>query len=308
MPRATPTADFLPDVRVFVAPDDLMPCFSLIYRCEVDLPEGEEIADYLLPEWANIRFSTQNYPIVTLSGTGQDITGPFVATGPTARPLRFRLKRTTIWGIGFLPLGWARFIDLPANDFADTIQVGETSDAFARFAPLADILCDPDGDPDTQFDGMIAFFRDLAGPPRDATRIANILQAMFDPYLTQVTDFADNAGMTKRTLERVCLKHFGFSPQLLLRRQRLMRSLASFMLEEKAVWSRRIDKHYHDQAHFVREFHTFMGMKPTEYAQMPHPMLSAFMVERNRVWGPAIPSFEPPTATPGASPIIPAKT
>ena len=63
MPRTTPTADFLPDVRVFVAPDDLMPCFSLIYRCEVDLPEGDEIADYLLPEWANIRFSTQNYPL-----------------------------------------------------------------------------------------------------------------------------------------------------------------------------------------------------------------------------------------------------
>ena len=304
MPHATPTAEVLPNVRFFVAPDDLMACFSLIYRCEVNLPEGEEIVDYLLPEWANIRFSTPNYPTATLSGEGKDISGPFVATGPTARPIRFRLQRTIIWGIGFLPLGWARFIDLPASDYSDTVQQGEGSEAFARFAPLADTLCDPDGDPDTQFDKMIAFFRNLAGPPKDATRIANIVQTMFDPYLTQVADFADNAGMTKRTLERVCLKHFGFLPQMLLRRQRLMRSLASFMLEERAVWSRRIDKHYHDQAHFVREFHAFMGMTPTEYAQMPHPVLSAFMVERNRVWGPAIPSCDPPTATDGSSPII----
>ena len=100
--------------------------------------------------------------------------------------------------------------------------------------------------------------------------------------------------MSKRTLERLCAKHFGFSPLLLLRRQRMMRTLSTFMLYERSKWSAVIDQHYHDQAHFVREFHSFMKMSPSEYASMPHPILSAFMKERNRVLGSPVQTLDQP--------------
>ena len=35
---------------------------------------------------------------------------------------------------------------------------------------------------------------------------------MVDPQLLQVEDFAHRVGLSKRTLERVCARNFGFRP------------------------------------------------------------------------------------------------
>jgi AraC-like DNA-binding protein len=109
-----------------------------------------------------------------------------------------------------------------------------------------------------------------------------------------VAEFAEHSEMERRTLERLCDRHFGFSPKLLLRRQRFMRSLAQFMLDHAANWSEAMDEHYHDQAQFVREFRTFMRMSPGEYAALDHPILAAFMKHRARVWGAAAQTLDPP--------------
>jgi len=81
-------------------------------------------------------------------------------------------------------------------------------------------------------------------------------------------------------LERLCRRHFGFPPSLLLRRQRFMRSLSQYMLDPELTWIGAIDSHYHDQAQFVRDFHRFMGMSPRTYAALPHPVLAGVMRAR----------------------------
>jgi len=91
--------------------------------------------------------------------------------------------------------------------------------------------------------------------------------------------------MAARTLERLCRRHFGFPPKLLLRRQRLMRTVSAYMVDPNRNWSKVIDGRYHDQAHFVREFQQFFQMTPSEYASMDHPVLAAFMAERKRILG-----------------------
>ncbi|MEX0343069.1 MAG: helix-turn-helix domain-containing protein [Erythrobacter sp.] len=273
------------DVRFFAPPADLAPCFTTFYRLEVNLPEGEVLEDWLLPEWSNLRFFSENPPSAEIPG-GQHVSGVrFQATGPSSCPTHFKLGRTRMWGVGFFPLGWARFMGVEASEHANTIVDGEKSPLFARFSPLCDTLCSTNYSDEAQFAHLTEFFRQLADPPSDSRRIQKIHQVMVDPRLLQVDDFARRCGLSKRTLERVCARHFGFSPRLLLRRQRLMRSLAAFMLEPRASWSEVIDRHYHDQSHFVHEFHAFMQCTPSEYASMPHPVLSAFMVERERIWG-----------------------
>jgi hypothetical protein len=37
-----------------------------------------------------------------------------------------------------------------------------------------------------------------------------------------------------------------------------------------------------------------MGMSPSEYAAMEHPILSTFMVERQRVWGSPVQTLDRP--------------
>ncbi|WP_198005874.1 helix-turn-helix domain-containing protein [Erythrobacter sp. SD-21] len=281
-------------MRFFAPPEDLAPCFTTFYKMEVDLPSGEVLEDLLQPEWGNLRFFKHNPPLARPLEGGEGMNARFQATGPSSHPMQFRIGRTSMWGIGLLPLGWARFVQVPADRFVDTICDGEASDAFAKFAPLREMFWHEGQDAYAEFAAISQFFRDLAPMPKDADRILEIHEAMIDPYLLEVTTLADRVGLTKRTLERVCARHFGFPPRLLLRRQRMMRSLANFMLSESQNWSETIDRHYHDQAHFVHEFHNFMGMSPSQYAQREHPVLEAFMSERQRIWGSPVQTLDAP--------------
>ncbi|MGE5952485.1 MAG: helix-turn-helix domain-containing protein, partial [Qipengyuania vulgaris] len=227
-------------------------------------------------------------------GGGDPVTSSFQATGPSSLPMRFELPATSMWGIGLLPLGWARYIATDADEFANTVCDGHQSNVFSRFTSLHDHLCSAGESDEAQFTLITEFFRELAPMPRDATRIVKVHEAMIDPYLIEVGMLAKRVGMTTRTLERLCKRHFGFPPRLLLRRQRMMRSLAAFMLSDGKSWSETIDRHYHDQAHFVHEFHTFMGMSPSQYAAMPHPVLTAFMEHRQRIWGSPVQTLDSP--------------
>ena len=272
------------DVTFFTAPADLAPCFTTIYHVTVDLPSGERMVDMLLPEWANMRFFSDTAAgpdTASLLSAGAQ---RFQATGPSAQPTRFEIGRSRMWGMGLSPLGWARYVGVEAANYVNLVFDGETEEGFASLAKLCETLCRADGDLDRQFESAIAQLREAAPMPQDADRILAIQNAMADPYLTHVEDFAGRLGLSKRTLERLCKRHFGFSPRVLLRRQRLIRTLGAF-LTEPGSWTSVIDRHYHDQAHFVHEFKSFIGMSPSEYAAMPHPVLGAFAAERRRVWG-----------------------
>ena len=282
------------NVRFFAPPADLAPCFTSFYRLEVDLPDGEVLEDWLQPEWANLRFFAENPPAAKFVDGPQVSDARLQATGPSSGPTHFRIGRTRMWGIGLFPLGWARFVGYDASKHINTIVDGEESPVFAHFAPLCEKLCTRSYSDEEQFAFLTDFFRKLAGPPRDGERIKKIHETMVDPHLIQVEEFARRCGLSKRTLERICLRHFGFPPRLLLRRQRLMRSLAAFMLEPRTNWSEVIDRHYHDQSHFVHEFRAFMLCSPSEYAAQDHPVLSAFMAERKRVWGSPVQTLDKP--------------
>lgn len=272
------------DVRFFTAPADLAPCFTTIYHMTVDLPPGERMVDMLLPEWANMRFFSNTVAgpdSATLRSAGAH---RFQATGPSAEPTGFEIGRSRVWGIGLSSLGWARYVGAEAADYVNMVFDGEAEEAFADLTTLCETLCRVDSDLDRQFESAIAQLREAAPSPQDADRIIAVQNAMADPYLTHVEDFAGRLGLSKRTLERLCKRHFGFSPRVLLRRQRLVRTLGAF-LTEPGSWTSVIDRHYHDQAHFVHEFKSFMGMSPSEYAALPHPVLGAFAAERRRIWG-----------------------
>ena len=129
-----------------------------------------------------------------------------------------------------------------------------------------------------------------------ALRIVAIHQAVIDPAISTVTQLVERVGASQRTIERTCQQAFGFSPKLLLRRQRFMRSLTQFMLDPSLKWIGALDGSYHDQAQFVRDFHEFMGMTPRDYAARPHPILETFMHERDRVRGAAVQTLDRPAA------------
>jgi AraC-like DNA-binding protein len=285
-------------VRFHAPPVELRRYFTTFYVTEIEVPSDETVHDILQPEWANLRFFSGGLPDSWIAGGEHLIGTDFTVTGPSSHGLNFRIGTTRLWGIGLLPLGWARFVGKPAGQHANLMGDGHLHPSFAAFAPLArDIFADRP-DEAGELARIVAFFHGLSAQPvPDERRIMAIHAALVDPQLVSVTELVEQIGASQRTVERLCRRHFGFSPKLLLRRQRFMRSLVQFMLDPSLKWVGAMDSSYHDQAQFVRDFHEFMGMTPREYAAMPHPILDKFMHERARIHGAAVQTLDRPDGT-----------
>ena len=271
--------------------------FTTFYLAEIEVPAGQSVVDYLHPEWGNLRFHSGDC-LKAENHEGQRIEGAnFAVTGPSGHALRFEVGSCRIWGVGLLPLGWARFVEAPAAELADAVVDGAEHPAFAPFLPLAETLFGPEPDAEAELQRITDYFLGRLGESDiDEQRINALHAAIVDKDVSTVAQLGERAGASARTVERVCHRAFGFSPKLLLRRQRFMRSLSQYMLDPSLKWIGALDGHYHDQAQFVREFQEFMGMSPRKYGKIDHPILDAFVRERSRLAGSAVQALDPPRA------------
>jgi AraC-like DNA-binding protein len=275
----------------FQPPDEISRFIATFLLVETTV-DGE-VTDYLHPGWGDLRFhSVPLIAVVNQAGARVSDTH-FTATGPSAKALRFAVGSSRVWTVALLPLGWVRLLGVPAGAFADALMDGATHPFFAMFHPLLQNLFGPEPDREGELARLSAFFMDMlakapAASGMEEARIESIHAGLVDPSLGTVGELVARLGIGQRTLERVCKRAFGFPPKLLLRRQRLMRSLVHFLHDPSLKWIGALDSHYHDQAQFVREFHEFMGMTPSHYAAMDHPILREVVLERARFSGSAV--------------------
>ncbi len=302
MPKShAPAPDRTPDApgvriatRFFAVSPALRPYLSTIYLTEVSVPAGTRVDDYLHPEWANLRFVEGETPLASIGGAPVVTTPNFIATGPTSTASYFAAGNMRVWGIGVVPLGWAKFIPLPADELADRFCDGAAHPAFAAFVPLGETLRgvnDVDAAAaiiDAHFCGLLT-----AAPPDDPAILA-AHRALVDDDLASVADMMAKLSLSERTIERLSHRAFGFSPKLLLLRQRFLRSLARFMLDPSMAWIDTMDHHYYDQSQFTRDFQRFMGMTPREYAARPKPILGAAAKARAAAAGAAVQGLHKP--------------
>lgn len=286
------------DVRFYPPPEDLRRYFTTFYVTRIDVPDGGQVEDSLQPEWANLRIFEGRGPESWFDGGEPLRDVRFNVTGPSSRTCHFRVGTSRFWGIGLLPLGWHRFVGKSASDHANLTTDGHTHPSFAPFVPLADSLFGDRPDEAAELERIVRFFREFEpATESDVARTMAIHAALVDPQVDTVAKMASHVGAGQRTLERICHRDFGFSPKVLLRRQRLMRSLAHFMLDPTLKWIGAIDSQYHDQAQFVRDFREFTGMTPRAYAATPHPILHRFMQERARMLRAPVQTLDSPEGT-----------
>lgn len=282
----------------FALPSDALKPFVTTYYCTqvVASPSEPVLSDYLHPEWPNLRFMEPGWSQSAIGDAPLTNSPAFAVTGPTSRAAKFQIRSGRSWGIGLMPLGWASFFKAPASDYADRVTNGMTDPVFAKLRPLAKELSEStDG-----FSEELAIIERhiealTAEPGRNGDMITAINAALVDPELATVTDLADRVGMNVRSLERLTKRAFGFTPKLLLRRQRFLRSLSQFMLDPSLKWLSTLDYQYHDQAHFVRDFKRFMGMSPSAYAKLDKPFLIAAARARMAIAGEAVQGLHDPS-------------
>lgn len=270
------------EVRSYSLGSRLQEYFSALYCFDVDIADGAEAVDCHYPDWAGVHFlAVGEAQRVCLWGEPPLERAPFAANGPTSRALGVHLRAGQFWSIGLNPVGWCRYAESPASSVANRIVDGEVHPAFARLAPILEIVRATPENPDETARKVEAFLCEARSTrsPHEKQVIA-LHQALRDPAIGDVEGLVERVGISRRTLERLASRYFGFSPKLLLRRQRFLRSLGKYTRNSESSWSASLDGHYVDQAHFVRDFRAFMGMTPSDYVQMSHPLLKEIFTPR----------------------------
>ena len=285
-------------VRFFMPSSLLAPYVSTYYLTDVGLAPDEAIEDWLHPEWANLRFASGGTWGSAIGEAPLAAMPRAILTGPTSMATQFRLGGgTRAWGVGLLPLGWLRLIGTRASGFVDRTADLATEPCAAALAGLPGAVFADTPNPAEEAARIDAWLLDLLAcspPHEDEARIRAAHSALVDENIDSVAELAERLGTSSRSLERLSLKAFGFSPKLLLRRQRFLRSLAQFMLDPSLTWIRTLDYHYVDQAHFVRDFRRFMAMSPRRYGALDHPIMRAAAQGRTAAAGAAVQALHRP--------------
>ena len=269
----------LPKVSFWLPHPDLRAEVTSYYTVDVDGP----LHDHLHPEWGNIRFALRGD--WQMERSGRTVPAPVSALfGPTDRTSSFATQGGTMLGIGLTPIGWLRLVRADASRLANAMvplaeHLGFSGDALA--ASLAD-----DAGDDARVARLDTALRSRleTAPKPDPGTIA-VQQALLDDAIDEVGALAVRVEMTERTLQRLCLRAFGFGPKRLLRRQRFLRTLDKIKNRLDQPLADVVDGAYYDQAHFNRDFKAYMGMSPTAYYRSPREVMRRAAEERMRVVG-----------------------
>lgn len=250
------------------------------------------VRDQIFPEWANLRLIlsgdwTADFP--------DEPTRPVPAAGVTGA-----LERA-VWvtgtaglmvGVGLMPQGWPMLTDKSADQFANCMR--PMSDAMG---PVADDLfarLKAAGDEAALFAILDETLPRLLRDAPEAQAVAAAHVALQDPAVRSVADLANVLRQSPRQLERFSLRHFGVSPKRLLRRQRMLRTLAAMRESPEGAWTQFLDDQYVDQAHFIREFKYYMGATPRAYLARNAPFMAEAWKRRKALLGSPVQVLQPP--------------
>lgn len=281
---------FRDDIRqrgaVFIAPDAaLLPYVSGYHAYAAGGSAAAPATDWFFPGWANVRFTVDAGPWHVSFGDSEDFRVPDASLfGPSSRAIRSVASGGVLFGAGLTPLGYASLISRPAQEVADRViplpevwsGTGEIQRQLSRAQSLEAIKA--------IFDAEIA--RRLT-PPRAETRarVEALHGLLVHEHSVRVEDTAARLGLAIRTLNRVTTDAFGFSPKLLLRRSRFLKSLMAALREPERPLSEVIDSAYFDHSHFIRDSNDFLGMPPQRFLDLVTPLMRQSMTNRSSALG-----------------------
>jgi len=114
----------------------------------------------------------------------------------------------------------------------------------------------------------------------------SVIEAMLgDPDIRTVEQAMAGVGMEDWRFARFVRRHFGFTPKMLMRRARFIRSLLAIRDNPGQGWAAVLDEAYVDQSHFIRDCRDFLDMTPGQFAVRYQPVAEASYHERTRILG-----------------------
>lgn len=257
---------------------------TAIYELQVG---ATAVADQQHPEWFNLRFPLSGEWWSRLDDGPVEPMLPSFVQGPNTALIDFGGHGGAMFGVGLMPAGWALLFGGTADGLANSNQ------PLAHHVPAEEldaIIAGLHNLPSfTERAAMVeaVLLKRLAERPVTAhvERVIALQMALMDPEIGTVEALSHGTGLAVRTLERLCRSALGFSPKLLLRRQRFMRMLGQMHLQSPDDWQDFLDPFYSDQSHMIRDFHAFLGLAPSRYFARSRPILAVATKRRMAMMG-----------------------
>lgn len=256
-------------VEVYHPAETLQSYVTFFYSVEADGP----LVDFLYPEWGNIRFARSGSWSVAMPGCYPPGSQERHLFGPTDRLGKVETAGGQLFGLGLTPIGWHCLFGGHAGEMANHVvplgnRLGVSGEDLHKWV----IEASHDVKLVRRFEELIATLI-AQGPPIERSVLA--VDRAFRLRPPTVAEFARSAGLTDRTLQRVCLRSFGFAPKRLLRLQRFLDALGHMRSAVGEPVHDALGLAYYDAAHFYHDFRAFMGMTPREYLSAPRPLMAA---------------------------------
>jgi len=191
------------------------------------------------------------------------VSGPF-----RARFSRLLEGKGGVFAAKFKPGGFHPFVGVPISRFADrTLLLREVFGAAGEELDRAVLATGLDSERIVAVEDFLRGRR----PERDedADRASAMVYGVAaEAEIQRVEQLAARSSLNKRTLQRLFSKYVGVSPKWVIQRYRLHEAaerLAAGKSIDQAELA--LDLGYSDQAHFVRDFKSIVGVSPAAYAR-----------------------------------------
>lgn len=268
------------------------------YHCySVKPASSERHHDVFYPGWSNLRFQLGGDPWSARIGDRHFDPVPRASLfGPTAQAIYIESGEGLLVGAGLTPLGWSRLTEMAASSVADRIVPFEALVEGDKGLLLA-ALVETAGDVGVKeiFDAW--FLRHFRGPRRGDERIVALHALLADANTGSISATAAQIGIHPRHFARLVQRSFGFTPKKLLRRARFLRTLLTLRDQPHGTWAGSIGIDYHDQSHFIRESHEFLGMAPGQFFSLRKPLNDASTILRRDILGASAQALYDPRKT-----------
>ena len=206
-------------------------------------------------------------------------------SGPTSHARWLSGKGGKGFAVGLQPLAWPCLFAAKASQFAEIDTPLEALWVTDTGALVAQLITCPDFESRVEAVNHFLLAKRGHADADLAAQLAAVRLALADPECASVEELAARAGMSQSRLLRLTMATYGFTPKLLIRKERFRRMLhrADFLSYEN--WREFIEQQYVDQSHLIRDFKRFLGLAPSQYMALERPFVAAGFAEARRLLG-----------------------
>ena len=173
-----------------------------------------------------------------------------------------------VFAVKFTPGGFYPFVGVPVSGFSDKIV--RLCDVFGAAGNALDRAVLEENTDLSRIKVVESFLRTRrAEADENVPKVTEIVyQVAKERGILKVDDLVDRYGLNKRMLQRLFARYVGVSPKWVIQRYRLNEAAEQLATAESISQSElALNLGYSDQAHFIRDFKSIVGVSPAAYAR-----------------------------------------